>query len=480
MYTLKIYIKNYIILLSILIGGIGIIFWLGDKEFYIRDSKFNIINDTRENNVGDITTSIDVIQRFRNDIYDIQSIEIPVWDYGASIKGNLNITLKDVTRGQVIANKIVSSVYIQKEKKVVIKVKNGKKLQGGIIEIKISSDTGIPHSAATVFYSKTKSLKDIKNQEFSINGKIVDGFLCLKTIGYDKIWISNYYGEIIWGIILLLSLYYWKVVISHKNGKRERLLVMYVIWKKYKFLIKQLIGRDFKIRYKNSILGMLWSVLNPLLIAFIQYMVFSQVFRSDIKNFPVYLLSGTIVFNFFNEAVGLALGAIIGNASLITKVYVPKYIYPITRVLSSTINLLISLIPLVMIVMITGEKITKAFLLLPFFLLTLILFTLGIGLGLSALMVFFRDVQFLWGVLSLMWMYLTPLFYPANILPEQFKWVLKYNPMYYFIQGVRTIVLGGVSPEPKIYAYCFIAGTASLLIGGWYFKNKQDRFIFYI
>lgn len=146
-----------------------------------------------------------------------------------------------------------------------------------------------------------------------------------------------------------------------KRGKTTVLFNMLFVLKKYKFLIKQLVKRDFKVRYKRSVLGVFWSFLNPLLMMIVQYVVFSQLFKSDIENYPVYLLSGTVIFNFFNEGVGQSLTSIVGNAPLITKVYLPKYIYPVTRVFSSGINLLMSLIPLIIAALITGEKITWAF-----------------------------------------------------------------------------------------------------------------------
>lgn len=184
--------------------------------------------------------------------------------------------------------------------------------------------------------------------------------------------------------------------------------------KKYKFLLKQLVSRDFKTRYKRSVLGVFWSFLNPLLMMIVQYLVFSQLFKADIDNYPVYLLSGLVVFNFFNEAVGQALISIVGNASLITKVYLPKYVYPITKVLSSSINLLMSWIPLMIAAFITGEGFTKAYLMIPYILICLVIFTMGWGMIMAAGMTFFRDLQFLWGIISMIWMYMTPIFLSSD------------------------------------------------------------------
>ena len=166
----------------------------------------------------------------------------------------------------------------------------------------------------------------------------------------------------------------------------------------------------------------------------VQYIVFSQLFRSNIENFPVYLLSGIVLFSFFTESVGQGLTAILANASLITKVYVPKYIYPVTKVVSSSINLFISLIPLMIVVLLTGQRITKAILLIPFPLICLLIFCIGMTFMLCTSEVFFRDTQYLWGVATLAWTYATPLFYPENIIPDRFKFIQTYNPMYHYIK----------------------------------------------
>ena len=258
------------------------------------------------------------------------------------------------------------------------------------------------------------------------------------------------------------------------------ILILVSVWEKYRFLIKQLVARDFKTKYKRSILGYLWSFLNPLLTMAVQYIVFSTLFRSDIKNFPVYLLTGIILFNFFSEAVGQGLISIVANAALITKVYVPKYIYPSTKVISCAINLLISIIPLLIVTILTGTRITLAIFLLPFVLLCLLVFCIGMSLALSSAMVFFRDTQYLWGIACLIWTYATPLFYPESIIPDRFQFILKVNPMYYFVRFARTILIDGISPDPTLYAYCILSAALALVIGSFIFKKAQDKFVLFI
>ena len=176
----------------------------------------------------------------------------------------------------------------------------------------------------------------------------------------------------------------------------------------------------------------------------------------------------------------MTLTSILGNAGLLTKVYMPKYIYPLTRTLSSVVNLLISLIPLILVCLMTGVRFEKAAVLSLFFFVCLIIFCLGFGMILATSMVFFRDTQFLWGVLSMMWMYATPIFYPETILPDNFKVVLQINPMYHFLKNARFCILDGLSPEPVVYLQCLAIALVSLLVGAVVFYKKQDKFVLYL
>ncbi|WP_425806377.1 ABC transporter permease [Desulfitobacterium sp. Sab5] len=249
------------------------------------------------------------------------------------------------------------------------------------------------------------------------------------------------------------------------------------IYNKYKFLLAQLVGRDFKTKYKRSVLGVLWSLLNPLLIMVVQYIVFSELFRWNINNFAVYLLSGTVMFNFFSEATSQALTSITGNAQLITKVYVPLYIFPISKVLSTCINLGFSLIALLAIVLIQGLSFNIYYLFIPFGLACLIAFSIGLGLILSSMMVYFRDTQFLYGVILTLWTYLTPLFYPESIIPDRFKLFIELNPMYYFIRYVRSIILNGSLPTFSDHMISLSFAIITLMLGLFIFKKSKKNFI---
>lgn len=249
------------------------------------------------------------------------------------------------------------------------------------------------------------------------------------------------------------------------------------VYNKYGFLLSQLIERDFKTKYRRSVLGILWSLLNPLLIMVVQFLVFSTLFRFDIPNYAVYLLSGIVMFNYLTEATSQAMTCIIQNASLINKVYIPKYIYPLSRVMSTGVNFLLSLLALYIVIIATGMTITIAHIAIIYAVICLFVFTLGLSLLLSSMMVFFRDTQFLYGIGITVWTYLTPIFYPENILPSYMLFIMKFNPMYHFIRFIRVIILNGGFPDPKAWIYCALFAAIAFLVGWYVFKKNQNSFI---
>ena len=249
---------------------------------------------------------------------------------------------------------------------------------------------------------------------------------------------------------------------------------------KYRFLLGQLVARDFKTRYKRSVLGVLWSMLNPLLTMGVQYLVFVNLFRWEIENYAVYLLIGTVTFNFFSEATQSALTSITGSASLITKVYIPTYVFPVSKVLSSCINLAFSTLALYVIILIQGVPLNVYHLLIPVLYATLILFSLGFGMILSALMVYFRDMQFLYGVVITLWMYLTPLFYPVNIIPDNLFKIYRLNPMYQYVTFFRTLVLDAACPSLEQFAFCVGYAVLFMVLGTVIFGKMKKKFILYV
>ncbi len=250
--------------------------------------------------------------------------------------------------------------------------------------------------------------------------------------------------------------------------------------RRYSFLLEQLVRRNFNTKYRQSLLGVLWSFLNPLLTMGVQYVVFSTIFRSGIPNFPVYLLCGIVLFNFFTEAANLGMESIVMNGPLLTKVAMPKAIFPLSKTLSALINLVISLVPLMGLMLLTGTPWTRALLLTPLCLAFTAVFALGMAMLLSALYVFFRDARFLWSVVSLLWTYATPIFYPESIIPAALLPVYRLNPMYQFITFLREIVLDGAVPPPGRFAMCALLSGVTLLAGWAVFRRKEDEFVFHL
>lgn len=249
----------------------------------------------------------------------------------------------------------------------------------------------------------------------------------------------------------------------------------------YKELLRQLVIKDIKLKYRRSYLGYVWSILNPLLMMTVLVIVFSQLFRFDIPNFAVYLLSGQVLFSFLSEATTMAVSSIVSNAPLLKKTYVPKYIFTVSKVTSSLVNLLFSLIALVLVMIFTQVSVTWHILWVPVILLEVYIFSLGISLILAATAVFFRDIQYLWGVFISIWMYLTPIIYPVSIISEEYRWWYdNLNPMYGYVTQFRDVVLNGNPLPLEWLTQGFIVAFAFLFIGYWVFKRKQNQFILYI
>lgn len=319
-----------------------------------------------------------------------------------------------------------------------------------------------------------------KTDYYQIDGQLGQGMLCarLKT-RYERQLYRVYWviAIIVFLLAALLCRIWWQQALQ---GRNNPLVALCTLVTRYNLLFHQLVSRDFKTKYKRSMLGMLWSFLNPLLTMAVQYIVFSTLFRNNVENYPVYLLTGIVFFNYFSEAVNMGMTSITINASLIKKVYMPKYIYPISRVASSLINFLLALIPLFFVMLITGTGLHFSLLLLLFDIICQTAFIMGVSLLLATCMTFFQDTQFLWGIAIMIWMYLTPIFYPESIIPIKLRGLYRLNPLYQFVTFARTCIIDGVSPQPEMYLACIVSAGAALLLGTAVFKKMQDKFVLYL
>lgn len=249
---------------------------------------------------------------------------------------------------------------------------------------------------------------------------------------------------------------------------------------RYRELLRNLVLRDIKVRYKRSFLGFVWVMLNPLLMMLIMNIVFSDLFKISTKNYTAYLLSGIILWNFFAQSTSTAVISMVGNSNLIKKIYIPKAIFPLSVVLSATINFAFSLVPLSIIFLITGTEVSPHVYLLPLIFILVGLFSYGIALTLSTLTVFFHDTIYIYEVLLLAWMYATPIFYPDHIIPRKFAVILQLNPLYHFIIVFRGALYMDVPSLAASVFYGFLFSIASL-VAGWLLYNRfKDRVVYYL
>lgn len=248
-------------------------------------------------------------------------------------------------------------------------------------------------------------------------------------------------------------------------------------------ILAQLVSKDFKLKYRRSVLGVVWSVLNPLLMMIVMAAVFSSFMRpgSDgVGNYPLYLIVGNTAWQLFADSTTQGMSAIIGAASLLKKVKVNRIVFPIQKVLSGLVNYAFSLIAVVLVMVFFRIPPTGLTLLMPFYLLLLGIFCVGVSLFLSAASVFFRDVMHLWGVVLTAWMYATPLFYSYNILPPMMMKFEAFNPMYCYITAIRDVLIWGQLPTVSLTVRCLVFAALSLAIGYAVFHRHEHKFILFI
>lgn len=251
-------------------------------------------------------------------------------------------------------------------------------------------------------------------------------------------------------------------------------------FRKYKYLLRNLIIKDIKLKYRRSVLGILWSVLNPLLMMIVISAVFSNIFKINVENFPIYYLTGSTLFNMLSETTNNAMTSVLNSSSLIKKVYIPKYIFPLEKCLFGFINFLFSMIAIAIMYVIFGYPAHWTILLFPIPVFYTLIFAIGVGLILSALSVFFRDIVHLYSVLLTAWTYFTPIMYPYDILNDKIKIIMHLNPMFHYTKYFRDVLMYNTVPNLTTNLVCATIAFVTLFIGLIFFKSKQDKFILYI
>lgn len=261
---------------------------------------------------------------------------------------------------------------------------------------------------------------------------------------------------------------------QRKHPLVEELLVLL----QYRDLVRQFIISSIKIRYKRSLLGIVWTLLNPLLTMLVLTLVFSNVFRITIQHYPAYALSGLIVWNFFANTTSISMQGLISSGGLLNRIYVPKSIFTVSAIGSELINLSLSLVPLFGIALATGLKIEPVVLVMPLAVVLLVIFALGVGLILATAAVYFADIVPFYSVILTLWMYSTPIIYPPEILPSQFAWILKFNPMYYFVMLFRRPLYEGSVPPVSEWLVGGLLAISAFIIGGLVFTAKSREYAY--
>lgn len=424
--------------------------------------------------VGEFIGDKAVEQTFTPKMEQLQSLTVSVSRWGQT--GDEWLDAEILNGSEVLASFHYASAEIPEDGSLTLSFDSPLRFMGKELILRLLSSGNL-----SVWYGTEKNLTRGAVQleiegSLTVGSAPLNGMLVLSQQGVNGKFSIHYYWYAAGMLGLLLAGFC--IWVHLRGGLRNApgLRKLFFLYDHYADLLRQLIRRDFKVKYKASMLGALWSVLNPVLQTGVYYIVFSTLFHSDVEHFIVYLMSGAVLFNYFSESSNLGLVSIVGNASLIKKVYVPKFIYPISKVLSSSINLLLSYIPLFLLMLLDGIPFTRSLLLIPFVICSIILFSIGMSLILSTADVFFRDIEFLWSVLITMWNFLTPIFYPESIIPAALQPIYHLNPLYQILHFQRMIIIDGVTPPPSSYLYCVLAWAIPLAIGFIVFRRHQNKF----
>jgi ABC-type polysaccharide/polyol phosphate export permease len=248
----------------------------------------------------------------------------------------------------------------------------------------------------------------------------------------------------------------------------------------YRSLLRDLVARDLKVRYKRSALGMLWTMLNPLIMMIVFTIVFAHFLRFRLEHFAIYFLSAFLLWTFMAQTTTWSSACFLGYAPLIRKIYVPRATFVLATVLSGLVNLVISLVPLALIMWYVGHPFHASLAFLPVPIALVTVFALGLSLLLAPLCVMFADVAQIYTLLLSAWMYLTPIFYPLEIVPEAWRPVVAANPMTHFVEIFRAPIYAGALPSGDAMIGATVAAVVALALGWTVFQRYSDRIAYYL
>lgn len=250
--------------------------------------------------------------------------------------------------------------------------------------------------------------------------------------------------------------------------------------KKNQFLFEELVKRDFTQKYKRTVLGMAWSIMSPLLQLLVMYFVFSSFFGTYMEHYITYLFAGNLMFNYYREATTGGMNALLGNANIFTKVNVPKYLFLLSKNVSAIINFLLNFLIFLLFAAIDHVTFTWKFLAMLYPVVCLTILNIGIGLVLSALYVFFRDITYLYDVFTMLLMYMSAIFYTLDEYSPTMQRMFLCNPIYCAIKYIRVVVLEGNIPSVRFHLLLAFYAAAAMTIGGLIYKKKNHDFLYYV
>lgn len=249
---------------------------------------------------------------------------------------------------------------------------------------------------------------------------------------------------------------------------------------KYFVFLKETVKRNIKRKYYKSVLGVLWTVLSPLLSMLVMTIVFSTLFKRNIDNYPIYLLCGQLVFGFINGSVSQSMNAILGNAGFIRSIYIPRYIFVLATVVENFVSMLFSLVALVLVMLITHATFTWNMLMMPLLFALMFMFALGFGLVMATYGTFLKDLHYLYGIFGTLWMWVSAIFYPINIIPSTYRFLFDLNPALHYISIMRAICYEGTLPTEKSMIIATVYAVLMLMLGVSVFKANENKFFLYV
>src|SRR5438874_4441619 len=249
---------------------------------------------------------------------------------------------------------------------------------------------------------------------------------------------------------------------------------------RYRELIWALALKELRVRYKRSLLGFFWALLNPALLMIVLTLVFGTIMRFSIDHYAVFLLSMLLPWTFFSQAMSYSVDSVVGNGPLLKKIYVAKLVFPVAAIVSNVVNFLLSLIPLALLIVLLRFPLHWTWLYLPVPMLGLFLFTLGASFFFAAANVFYRDVSHIIQIILSAWFYVSPIIYSLDFIPAKHRWLFRLNPMLYVLNGFRLSIYYGRLPSPQSVFMSVACGMVALMIGFAVFRRYEDLFVFYV